>query len=156
MPIRFQDGPAFQDIPHRHRIVANTITERIRQIFFIAVANFVFPLILNIAQLICITTSRSYAVGTMFLLTNSYVSVIGVLCATIWASGSEWVRTNRTTVSENSQRSSQGRNARLIPLGAEVGEPDAFSKQSACLPDGDDHVPGQHVMREWNRQDNAV
>ena len=148
--------PAFQGIPHRHHIAANTVTERIRQIFFIAAANFVFPLILNIAQLICITTSRSYAVGTMFLLSNGYVSVIGVLCATIWASGSEWVRTHQTTVSDSSQRSSQGRNARLIPFRAEVSEPDGFSKQPTCLPDGDDHVPGQYIVREWHRQDNAV
>ena len=153
MHIRLQD---ITGIPHRHRTVAITVTERIRQIFFIAAANFVFPLILNIAQLICITSSRSYSVGTMFLLTNGYVSVIGVLCATIWASGSEWVRTNRSTVSENSQRSSQGRNARLIPFRAEVGDPDAFSKEPACLPDGDDHVPEQYSVREWHRQDNVV
>jgi len=153
VPIRFQGATG---IPHRHRTVANTVTERIRQIFFIAVANFIFPLIMNIAQLICITTSRSYAVGTMFMLINSYVSVIGVLCATIWASGSEWARTHQSTVSENTQRSSQGRNARLIPLRAEVGEPDVFSKQPACLPDGDDHVLEQYSVQEWHRKDNAV
>lgn len=29
----------------------------------------------------------------MLLLVNNYVTVIGILCATIWFSGSEWVRT---------------------------------------------------------------
>ncbi|KAI5983080.1 hypothetical protein EDC04DRAFT_1758855 [Pisolithus marmoratus] len=39
------------------------IAERIRQIFYISVANFVFPLIFNIAQIICITTDRSPTIG---------------------------------------------------------------------------------------------
>ncbi|KAI6035884.1 hypothetical protein EDC04DRAFT_2174761 [Pisolithus marmoratus] len=63
---------------------------RIQQIVFISVTNFVLPLFLNVAQIVCITTSHSFTAGTMVLLTNNYVSVIGVLCATIWFSGSEW------------------------------------------------------------------
>ncbi|KAL4062172.1 hypothetical protein J3A83DRAFT_4081033, partial [Scleroderma citrinum] len=60
---------------------------RIRQIFLISAANFVFPVIFNIGQIICITTDRSYLTTTMLLLVNGYVSVIGVLGATIWTSG---------------------------------------------------------------------
>ncbi|KIJ63528.1 hypothetical protein HYDPIDRAFT_92110 [Hydnomerulius pinastri MD-312] len=74
-----------------------SIGERIRQIFYISAANFVFPVIFNIGQIICITTDPSYATGTMLLLVNGYVSVIGVLCATIWFSGMEWVRTQVNT-----------------------------------------------------------
>ncbi|KAL4075467.1 hypothetical protein J3A83DRAFT_1975525 [Scleroderma citrinum] len=107
----------------------NTVTERIRRIFFIAIANFVFPLIFNIAQLICITTNRSFALGTMFLLTNGYVTVIGVLCATIWASGSEWIRIKRNTPAESSQPSNQGRTERFVPFQVEVGSPDSYPKQ---------------------------
>lgn len=73
------------------------ITDRVRRVFFISAANFVFPLFFNLAQIICITTSHSFATGTMLMLVNSYVSVIGVLCATIWSMGSEWVRTHRPT-----------------------------------------------------------
>lgn len=87
------------------------IGTQIRQIVFISVANFVFPLFLNIGQIVCITTSHSFATGTMVLLTNNYVSVIGVLCATIWFSGTEWIRdTQQTTVADAFQRcSSQGK-----------------------------------------------
>lgn len=53
----------------------------------ISAANFVFPVIFNIGQIICITTDSSYLTTTMLLLVNGYVSVIGVLGATIWASG---------------------------------------------------------------------
>ncbi|KAG6331377.1 hypothetical protein ID866_7710 [Astraeus odoratus] len=61
---------------------------RIREIFLISAANFVFPVIFNIGQIICITIDKSYLTTTMLLLINGYVSVIGVLCATIWASSS--------------------------------------------------------------------
>ncbi|KAH7884902.1 hypothetical protein F5I97DRAFT_1893225 [Phlebopus sp. FC_14] len=71
---------------------SGSIGERIRQIFYIAAANFVFPVMFNIAQIVCITTDPSYGTGTMLLLVNGYVSVLGVLCATIWFSGMEWVR----------------------------------------------------------------
>ncbi|KAL4062941.1 hypothetical protein J3A83DRAFT_1504525 [Scleroderma citrinum] len=69
-----------------------TIGRRIRQIFYISGANFVFPVMFNIGQIICITTDSSYYIGTMLLLSNTYVSVIGVLCATIWVSGGDYVR----------------------------------------------------------------
>ncbi|KAG6329915.1 hypothetical protein ID866_9175 [Astraeus odoratus] len=69
-----------------------SIGKRIKQIFYISVANFVFPVLFNIGQIVCITTDTSYYSGTVLLLTSSYVSVIGVLCATIWVSGGDYFR----------------------------------------------------------------
>ncbi|KAI5998249.1 hypothetical protein EDD15DRAFT_2364048 [Pisolithus albus] len=77
------------------------VVERIRQIFFISVANFVFPLIFNVAQIICITTNRSPTAGVLLLMINNYVTVVGVLCATLWFSGSEWVRTRNEPLSDH-------------------------------------------------------
>jgi len=37
----------------------------------------------------------------MLLLTNNYVTVIGILCATIWFSGTEWVRTRSESSGPN-------------------------------------------------------
>ncbi|KAI6030992.1 hypothetical protein EDC04DRAFT_2898279 [Pisolithus marmoratus] len=88
------------------------IAERIRQIFYISVANFVFPLIFNIAQIICITTDRSPTIGVLLLMINNFVTVIGVLCATLWFSGSEWVRTRNDPLSDhvvNSPKLNSGR-----------------------------------------------
>lgn len=68
------------------------IGKRIREIFYISVANFVFPVLFNIGQIICITADPSFYLGTLLLLSNTYVSVIGVLFATIWVSGGEYVR----------------------------------------------------------------
>ncbi|KAI6031169.1 hypothetical protein PISMIDRAFT_671826 [Pisolithus microcarpus 441] len=66
---------------------------RIRQIFYISAANFVFPLMFNIVLIICSTTDSSYTLGVLLLLINNYVTVMGVLCATVWFSRSEWVQT---------------------------------------------------------------
>ncbi|KAI5982517.1 hypothetical protein EDD15DRAFT_116894 [Pisolithus albus] len=72
---------------------ARSIAERLRQIFYIAIANFVFPLIFNVAQIVFITTDRSPFTGILLIVINHYITVIGVLCATLWFSGSELVRT---------------------------------------------------------------
>ncbi|KAI6030977.1 hypothetical protein EDC04DRAFT_2605240 [Pisolithus marmoratus] len=73
------------------------ISARIRQIFYISAANFVFPLIFNIVLIIFGTaiavTDQLLAVAQLLALINNYVTVIDVLCATIWFSKSEGVRT---------------------------------------------------------------
>ncbi|KAI6015611.1 hypothetical protein EDC04DRAFT_572440 [Pisolithus marmoratus] len=70
---------------------------RIRQIFYISAANFVFPLIFNIALIIFITataaTNQLAVIGGLLVLVNSYVTVMGVLCATVWFSRSKLART---------------------------------------------------------------
>ncbi|KAI6102443.1 hypothetical protein EDD16DRAFT_1646387 [Pisolithus croceorrhizus] len=79
----------------RTRLVkrARGIAERIHQIFYIAVANFVFPLIVNVALIISIMTDPSMTTGASLVLINNYVTIMGVMCATLWFSGSQWVRT---------------------------------------------------------------
>ncbi|KAI6141872.1 hypothetical protein BKA82DRAFT_4199517 [Pisolithus tinctorius] len=79
---------------------ARSIADRIRRIFYISVANFVFPLIFNIAQIIFITTDRIPTTGEVLLLINGYVTIMGVMCATLWSSGSEWVRTRNEPLPE--------------------------------------------------------
>ncbi|KAI6038851.1 hypothetical protein EDC04DRAFT_2603554 [Pisolithus marmoratus] len=67
------------------------IAEHIRQIFYISVANFIFPLIFNVALIISIMTDRSQTNGALLILMNNYITVLGVLCATLWFSGLEWL-----------------------------------------------------------------
>ncbi|KAI5986096.1 hypothetical protein F5J12DRAFT_898830 [Pisolithus orientalis] len=80
------------------RHAAGGIADRIRRIFCISVANFVFPLILHVAQIIFITTDRIPTTGEVLLLINSYVIVMGVMCATLWSSGSEWGSDSQRTI----------------------------------------------------------
>ncbi|KAI6032519.1 hypothetical protein EDC04DRAFT_3142407 [Pisolithus marmoratus] len=80
---------------------AGGISERIRQIFYISVANFVFPLLFNIALIVLVTADRSAYAGTLLVLINNFVTVIGVLCATLWFSGSEWVRGHKESLSDD-------------------------------------------------------
>lgn len=85
----------------------DNISERIRQMFYISVANFVFPLLFNIAQIILITTDRHPTAGAVVVVINNYVTLMGVLCATLWFSGSEWVRTrSQQTSGHRSSRES--------------------------------------------------
>ncbi|KAI6030991.1 hypothetical protein EDC04DRAFT_2605252 [Pisolithus marmoratus] len=91
---------------------AGGIAERIRQIFYISLANFVFPFVFNIALIICVTTDRSPTNGVLLIIINNYITVIGVLCATLWFSGSEWVRTRNEPLCDymiNSPKLNSGR-----------------------------------------------
>ncbi|KAI6017460.1 hypothetical protein EDC04DRAFT_2902550 [Pisolithus marmoratus] len=76
---------------------AGGMVARIRQIFYISAANFVFPLMFNIVLMAfnttIATTSQLLSIGQLIALINTYVTVMGVLCATLWFSRSEWVRT---------------------------------------------------------------
>ncbi|KAI6102964.1 hypothetical protein F5141DRAFT_241449 [Pisolithus sp. B1] len=63
------------------------IPNRIYQVFCVSVANFIFPVALNITLLIFVTSDHTLDTdGGLLLLINNYVTVIGVLCATIWFS----------------------------------------------------------------------
>ncbi|RDX48915.1 hypothetical protein OH76DRAFT_1404104 [Lentinus brumalis] len=68
----------------------NSYAERLRTLFWIAVSNFVFPVMLNIAQIIFIFRDRNFIHGTYITMVNNYVEIIGVLLATLWCSGTKW------------------------------------------------------------------
>ncbi len=59
-------------------------------LFWIAVSNFVIPVMLSIAQLVMIWISRNIMIVAPICMVNIYVEIIGVLLATIWANRSQW------------------------------------------------------------------
>ncbi|KAL5531123.1 hypothetical protein ACEPAG_3999 [Sanghuangporus baumii] len=67
-----------------------TTLKRIRGLFYIALGNFVFPVILNVAQIVLITTDRSFLDGSYVMFVNDYISILGVVFATIWTTSSHW------------------------------------------------------------------
>lgn len=82
-----------------------SIMSRLRGLFVIALGNFVFPIILNLMQIFFISTDRSFLHGTYVLLTNNFVSIIGVVFATVWTSSQSWNSTSVTTGSTWNQES---------------------------------------------------
>ncbi|KAI0640904.1 hypothetical protein C8Q79DRAFT_1003985 [Trametes meyenii] len=71
-------------------IVSYTLSSRLRTLFWIAVSNFVLPVLLNLAQLIFVFRDSSFLHGTYVFLVNTYVQILGVLLATIWSTGTQW------------------------------------------------------------------
>ncbi|KAI0351191.1 hypothetical protein OH77DRAFT_1429988 [Trametes cingulata] len=67
-----------------------TFSSRLRTLFWIAVSNFVIPVLLNLAQLIFSFRDSSFLHGTYIFLVNNFVQIIGVLLATIWSTGTQW------------------------------------------------------------------
>ncbi|KAI5998181.1 hypothetical protein EDD15DRAFT_2194368 [Pisolithus albus] len=138
--------------PHQHVVyskgwvpsmyfLANNISERIRQMFYISVANFVFPLLFNIAQIILITTDRHPTAGAVVVVINNYVTLMGVLCATLWFSGSQWVRTRNQQISghrssheSNSERtysSAEESGSEISVMGKDFGVFDSISARNS-------------------------
>ncbi|KAG6834840.1 hypothetical protein H0H93_007032 [Arthromyces matolae] len=75
--------------------LSETLVSRLRGIFVIALANFVFPLFVNVTQLVLIIQDTDYAHGTEVLFGNFYISIIGILFATVWASRHAWGHNDR-------------------------------------------------------------
>ncbi|KAG6856472.1 hypothetical protein H0H87_004051 [Tephrocybe sp. NHM501043] len=99
-----------------------SLLSRIRGVFAIALANFVFPLFMNVTQLILIINDTNYARGAQTLMANMYVSIFGILFATVWASGNAWGRNSKrsdqsafeTTFSANPGYIESGTDPRLV------------------------------------------
>lgn len=72
-----------------------TYAARLKALFWIAVFNFVFPVLFNIAQLILIFNDRNFVHGTMVQFANNFLLVTSVLFATIWCSESSRAHTFR-------------------------------------------------------------
>lgn len=66
----------------------------LRSLFVIALGNFVFPVVMNIASIILIATDPSFINGSYILLSNNYVAIIGVVFATIWTRRQNWNKTD--------------------------------------------------------------
>ncbi|KAI6104931.1 hypothetical protein EV401DRAFT_626913 [Pisolithus croceorrhizus] len=81
-----------------------TLSGCIRQAFYISVANFVFPLMFNIVLLTFVTTRHSPNTGALLVFINNYITVLGVLCATLWSSRREWVAAYNKSLSDRPVR----------------------------------------------------
>ncbi|TBU42150.1 hypothetical protein BD309DRAFT_991879 [Dichomitus squalens] len=62
--------------------------DRFRTLFYIFVSNFIFPIIFNIAEIAVIFYDTNFLHGLVVVTVNCYVTILGVLLATIWGQGS--------------------------------------------------------------------
>lgn len=67
----------------------------LKGLFIIALSNFVFPALFSIAQLIVTFRDPDFLVGAYIFMVNIYVSIIGVVFATVWAGTTRWIRDQR-------------------------------------------------------------
>ncbi|KAI6113615.1 hypothetical protein EDD16DRAFT_1709487 [Pisolithus croceorrhizus] len=95
------------------------IPNRIRQIFYISVANFVLPLVFNITLLVFVVIDPSTNPVGVLILTNNYVTVMGVMCATVWFSRPGWTQTRKEPSSEEMLRREP--NFPRAPIGSGMG-----------------------------------
>ncbi|PFH46137.1 hypothetical protein AMATHDRAFT_8164 [Amanita thiersii Skay4041] len=65
-------------------------TSTIQGLFWIAVSNFVFPVLLAIVELVFMFNDPSFLHGMILGFVNAYVSIVGVLLATVWAATARW------------------------------------------------------------------
>ncbi|THU91849.1 hypothetical protein K435DRAFT_758739, partial [Dendrothele bispora CBS 962.96] len=73
-------------------IRSKNLLAHIRSLFLIALGNFVFPVIMNIATIVLVATDPSFINGTYILLSNNYVAILGIVFATIWTRKYNWNR----------------------------------------------------------------
>ena len=77
------------------RVTGGCWASAIEALFWIAVSNFVIPVLLSIVQLIVIWTSDDIFNVSPITIVNQYIEIIGVLLATVWAAGTRWQNDQR-------------------------------------------------------------
>ena len=63
-------------------------------LFWIAISNFIIPVMLSIAQLVVMWISKDMIKVALISTANIYVEIIGVLLATVWTRESRWQEEN--------------------------------------------------------------
>jgi hypothetical protein len=74
----------------RTRVGGRNLGSTLEALFWIAVSNFVIPVILSIAELVVVWTSNDIFYVTPICVVNLYTEIIGVLLATVWTAGTKW------------------------------------------------------------------
>ncbi|PBK70347.1 hypothetical protein ARMSODRAFT_974311 [Armillaria solidipes] len=77
--------------------VPASYSKRISTLFWIAVSNFVFPVMLSFVQLVFAFKARLFLDATYIIITNIYFEIIAVLLATVWSAGSKWSEKQQAT-----------------------------------------------------------
>ncbi|TFY77890.1 hypothetical protein EWM64_g6125 [Hericium alpestre] len=68
--------------------------QRLKTLFWISVTNFVFPVMLSIAQLVIYMASSNYLLALYVEMANFHLTIIGVAFATLWSTADGHVRGN--------------------------------------------------------------
>ncbi|KAI0655741.1 hypothetical protein C8Q70DRAFT_887464, partial [Cubamyces menziesii] len=66
-----------------------TLSSRVRTLFWIAASNLIFPVLLNLIELVYIFRDSSFLHGTYVYFVNIHVQIIGVLLTTIWSTAQQ-------------------------------------------------------------------
>ncbi|KAJ7804951.1 hypothetical protein B0H14DRAFT_3883189 [Mycena olivaceomarginata] len=91
-----------------------TMSQTIKTLFWISVSNFVFPVILSIAQLAIYLTNPNSLTPLYIEAINFHFTIMGVVFATLWVAEGEWAG-NRGVFSEQSGSLSQPSTIVLAP-----------------------------------------
>ncbi|KIK55977.1 hypothetical protein GYMLUDRAFT_87461 [Collybiopsis luxurians FD-317 M1] len=83
-------------------IRSKSLLLHLRSLFLIALGNFIFPVIMNIASIVLIARDPSFTNGSYVLLSNNYVAILGVVFATIWTRKQNWNRGTNDSESSTS------------------------------------------------------
>ena len=86
---------------------------RLKALFWIAVSNFVIPVILTLVQLVFVFCDRDWFHGSYVFIVNTHIQIVGVIMATIWCTGMRWSDSGRPR--EEDQRYPPMTNVRLAP-----------------------------------------
>lgn len=90
------------------------MSQTIKTLFWISVSNFVFPVILSIAQLAIYLTNPNSLTPLYIEAVNFHFTIMGVVFATLWVAEGEWAG-NRGVFSEQSGSLSQPSTIVLAP-----------------------------------------
>lgn len=113
------------DTSVRRRLIplADSVPQKIRTLFWISTSNFVFPVILGVAQLsIYMMSVDNYLLALYVEEVNFSFTIMGVVFATVWAAESRWADGHNALIKPSSDTTfARGVSVaeRQLPLGAQ-------------------------------------
>ena len=82
-----------------------SFSAKIKHAFWISTYNFVFPVLLSVAQIVSYMASNDYVLAMYIEQVNIYFTIIGLVFATVWAAERHWEDAQRRERSRPSQMS---------------------------------------------------
>ncbi|KAF8799271.1 hypothetical protein BYT27DRAFT_7202443 [Phlegmacium glaucopus] len=133
-------------------IRSKSLLDYLKSLFILALGNFVFPIVMNISATILITTDPDSLNGFYLIEVSNYISIIGVVFATVWTRRLHWNNRNPVGSADIELREN-----RRTTTGSTLGRPDIIIPTREVLHFGvassegsnDSKKEDQHPMKVW-------
>ncbi|KAK1235433.1 hypothetical protein PQX77_001346 [Marasmius sp. AFHP31] len=110
--------------------------ERLKYLFWIAVSNFIFPMLFSLVQIVIVYREVNFVIVNDIILANTMIAVIGVVFATVWAGSSHWKNTS-LSASNGTASTAEGNTPQVMSEIVFSKRPDVSKSEVTSVPESE-------------------